>query len=384
MLVENASMNSARQSWFGAPFLAGARGAFFKRNFWIALILVLAAFLRLNDLGAGYFDGDDAFISIRALQVAREHALVLVGPPMAVGLWHSPVSVYLYAIPYALTLDPRAARAFTALLNVAAIAVLYVVGAKYFNRPGALAGVLLLAVHPYMVASSRDINNAQLGAVFVALYLLTGLMGCVDGVRVARWLHPLMLSLAGQCHPHTFAIAPLSLILFADAWKGGRRQFLIADFLGGGLLALISFVPYAVGLMQLLPTANLPAAAVTAFSNKGAWFLADMLYWRLSEGVAQLLKLVLPLLLLGGMALSVARARGLALVVAVCSMPVVATLLNIHLVIDYFWSTLPVAFLLMGIALSSLLQQPCLRWVSATTTLSALGCVWIDWRNSSW
>ena len=135
MLVENASMNSARQAWFGAPFVFGARGAFFKRNFWIALILVLAAFLRLNDLGAGYFDGDDAFISIRALQVAREHALVLVGPPMAVGLWHSPVSVYLYAIPYALTLDPRAARAFTALLNVAAIAVLYAVGAKYFNRP---------------------------------------------------------------------------------------------------------------------------------------------------------------------------------------------------------------------------------------------------------
>ena len=364
MLVENASMNSARQAWFGAPFVVGARGAFFKRNFWIALILVLAAFLRLNDLGAGYFDGDDAFISIRALQVAREHALVLVGPPMAVGLWHSPVSVYLYAIPYALTLDPRAARAFTALLNVAAIAVLYAVGAKYFNRPGALAGVLLLAVHPYMVASSRDINNAQLGAVFVALYLLTGFMGCVDGVRVARWLHPLMLSLAGQCHPHTFAIAPLSLILFADAWKGGRRQFLMADFLGGGLLALISFVPYAVGLMQLLPTANLPAAAVTAFSNKGAWFLADMLYWRLSEGITQLLKLVLPLLLLGGMALSVARARGLALVVAVCSMPLVATVLNIHLVIDYFWSTLPVAFLLMGIALSRLLQQPWMRWVA--------------------
>lgn len=363
ILIAKPPVDGEKQSPLGVPVLGGARRAFVNRYIWIVLILVLAAFFRLNDLGAGYFDGDDAFISIRALQVAREHALVLVGPPMAVGLWHSPISVYLYAIPYALTLDPRAARAFTALLNVAAIAVLYAVGAKYFNRPGALAGALLLAVHPYMVASSRDINNAQLGAVFVALYLLTGFMGCVDGVRVARWLHPLMLSLAGQCHPHTFAIAPLSLILCVDAWKGGRRQFLIADFLGGGLLVLISFVPYAVGLMQLLPTANLPAAAVTAFSNKGAWFLADMLYWRLSEGVAQLLKLVLPLLLLGGMALSVARARGLALVVAVSSMPLVATVLNIHLVIDYFWSTLPVAFLLMGVSLGVLFEQRWLRWV---------------------
>ena len=363
MLVENASMNSARQSWFGAPFVFGARGTFFKRNFWIALILVLAAFLRLNDLGAGYFDGDDAFISIRALQVAREHALVLVGPPMAVGLWHSPVSVYLYAIPYALTLDPRAARAFTALLNVAAIAVLYAVGAKYFNRPGALAGVLLLAVHPYMVASSRDINNAQLGAVFVALYLLTGFMGCVDGARVARWLHLLMLSLAGQCHPHTFAIAPLSLILVADAWISGRRRFLLVDFVGGGLLALASFVPYGIGLLQLLPTANLPAAAVTAFSNKGVMFLLDMLYWRLSEGAPQWLTLVLPLLLLGGIAIGAVRVRGLVLLVAVCSMPLVATIFNIHLVIDYFWNTLPVAFLLMGVGLGIVFQQRWLRWV---------------------
>jgi hypothetical protein len=362
-LITKTPISSETQSPLGVPVLGGARRAFVNRHIWIALVLVLAAFLRLNDLGAGYFDGDDAFISIRALQVAREHALVLVGPPMAVGLWHSPVSVYLYAIPYSLSLDPRVARAFTALLNVTAIAVLYLVGVKYFNRAGTLAGALLLAVHPYMVASSRDINNAQLGALFVALYLLTGFMGCVDGTRVARWLHLLMLSLAGQCHPHTFAIAPVSLILLADAWIRGRRRYLLADFLGGGLLALASLAPYAIGLLQLLPTANLPAAAVTAFSNKGVMFLADMLSWRLSEGAPQSLTLVLPLLLLGGIAISALRARGLALLVAVGSMPLVATAFNIHLVIDYFWSTLPVAFLLMGVCLGVLFEQRWLRWV---------------------
>lgn len=363
ILIAKPPISGETPSPLGTPMFGGARRAFVNRHIWIAVILVLAAFFRLNDLGAGYFDGDDAFISIRALQVAREHALVLVGPPMAVGLWHSPVSVYLYAIPYSLSLDPRAARAFTALLNVASIAVLYLVGVKYFNRAGTLAGALLLAVHPYMVASSRDINNAQLGALFVALYLLTGFMGCMDGARAARWLHLLMLSVAGQCHPHTFAIAPVSLILFADAWISGRRRYLLADFLGGGLLALASFAPYAIGLLQLMPTANLPAAAITAFSNKGVLFLADMLHWRLSEGAPQWLTLVLPVLLLGGIAISAVRLRGLALLVAVCSMPLVATIFNIHLVIDYFWSTLPVAFLLMGVSLGMLFERRWLRWI---------------------
>ena len=98
-LLAKTPSNGETRSPLGVPVVGGARRAFVNRHIWIALILVLAAFFRLNDLGAGYFDGDDAFISIRALQVAHEHALVLVGPPMAVGLWHSPVSVYLYAIP---------------------------------------------------------------------------------------------------------------------------------------------------------------------------------------------------------------------------------------------------------------------------------------------
>ena len=89
-LLAKTPSNGETQSPLGEPVLGGAHRAFVNRHIWIALILVLAAFFRLNDLGAGYFDGDDAFISIRALQVAREHALVLVGPPMAVGLWHSP------------------------------------------------------------------------------------------------------------------------------------------------------------------------------------------------------------------------------------------------------------------------------------------------------
>ncbi|RLT44759.1 MAG: hypothetical protein DWI62_04040, partial [Chloroflexi bacterium] len=83
MLIANSPINRETQALLGTPVLGGARRAFINRHSWIALILVLAAFLRLTDLGAGYFDGDDAFISIRALQVAREHALVLVGPPMA-------------------------------------------------------------------------------------------------------------------------------------------------------------------------------------------------------------------------------------------------------------------------------------------------------------
>ena len=87
-------------------------------------ILLVAAFLRTFDTGAELFDGDDAYISVKAVQIARYNEVHLLGPPMAVGLWHSPLSVYLYAIPYRFSPDPRVARVFTGLMNTVADAAL--------------------------------------------------------------------------------------------------------------------------------------------------------------------------------------------------------------------------------------------------------------------
>ena len=70
------------------------------KSYWVLiLILIVATWFRWADIGAEYIDGDDAYISLKAIGIARYGRVELLGPPMAVGAWHSPVSVYLYAIP---------------------------------------------------------------------------------------------------------------------------------------------------------------------------------------------------------------------------------------------------------------------------------------------
>mgnify|MGYP001464611247 CR=1 FL=1 len=81
-------------------------------------ILLLAAFLRIYEADTEFFGGDDAYISIKAIQIARYGETHLLGPPSSLGLVHSPLSVYLYAIPYLFSPDPRNAQVFTGLRDL--------------------------------------------------------------------------------------------------------------------------------------------------------------------------------------------------------------------------------------------------------------------------
>ena len=139
----------------------------------LIIIVVLAGFLRTYQTGAEFFGGDDAYISIKAVQIARYGETHLLGPPSSLGLVHSPLSVYLYAIPYLISPDPVGAQIFTGLMNTLAVAILYLITLRYFGMRAAIIASLLYAVHPHMVFASRVINNAQIGAPFVLLYLLS-------------------------------------------------------------------------------------------------------------------------------------------------------------------------------------------------------------------
>lgn len=189
----------------------------------LVIVLSLAATLRWLNLGAEPFHGDENYLMLQAIFAALHRELQLQGPPMSIGLWHSPLSVYLYALPLLVSLDMRAVRAFTELMNVIAVGLVYVVGDHYFNRKTAFAAAFLYAIHPEAATVSRIVNNAQIGAPFVMLYLLTGLKGYYEDKRWARLLHLPMFGLAGQCHPYVFMTAPVPFILLGSAlWR--RRE----------------------------------------------------------------------------------------------------------------------------------------------------------------
>ena len=343
------------------------------KSYWVLiLILIVATWFRWADIGAEYIDGDDAYISLKAIGIARYGRVELLGPPMAVGAWHSPFSVYLYAAPYLFSPDQRVARMFKGLVNVIAIALMYVIGARYFDRNVAFVSAWLYAIQPYMLTASRSINNAQLGAPFVMLYVLTGLLGYYEKAdrRWARVLHLPMLSLAGQCHPHTFAIAPVSLLFFGYAWtqKRDQRRALSLQFVLSGLITIALMIPWGIGFYQFLQSADLSNTASTTFSNKGLLFMFNLLYKEIG-GANETWRFIHPTLLLLSVmwiilrtALRRVRLPEIVFVPGFFLMPLIAFAFNIHLVIDYFWNTFPIAFLLQGVFVGGLFNQRYLKW----------------------
>lgn len=330
-------------------------------------ILLLAAYLRWVNIGAEYLDGDHAFISIRAIRIARYHEAPLLGPPMAIGLWHSPVSVYLYAIPYLFSPDARIARAFTGLMNVVAVGLMYALGARYFDRKAAATACLLYAAHPFMITAGRAINNAQLGAPFAVATVLTGLLGYYEDKRWARLFHLPLLSVAGQCHPHTFALAPVSLLLLAAAWRKRpeRRWRLSMDFAISAAIGAIMMVPWGIGLYRVMQEASLAGALSTTLSDKGFEFTYTLLSHELAGPDLLRIALILPATTMLGAVWLVARAfhgpaglPGLVSVAAFFLMPAIAVVFKIHLVIDYFWPTFPFAFLIQGAFIGGVRSQP--------------------------
>ena len=220
-------------------------------------ILLLAAWLRLSDIGADPFMADQERISVLASNFARDGDWQILGTRMSVGsLKHSPLSIYLYALPYSLDDNPRIARIFTALVNLIAVALVLLIGRRYFSPITGLLAALFLAINPMTVHHSRFIWNPNLAPPFVMLFLFTMLQGFYRQKPSGRLTHLPMLSLAGQCHPTLFLLAPMALIGWIHAWRHSQsnRREMVIQILLSGLISLVLMVPWITGLYRHIST----------------------------------------------------------------------------------------------------------------------------------
>src|SRR3990172_7139327 len=112
----------------------------------LAAILILAGALRLGAPGITEFKRDEANLSQLALDLAHGRTFPLLGISSSVGVPNPPLSVYLFAIPYALSDSPILATLFVGLLNVMAVGLAWLVARRYYGpRAAAVAGVLYAA-----------------------------------------------------------------------------------------------------------------------------------------------------------------------------------------------------------------------------------------------
>ena len=340
----------------------------------LIVIVVLAGFLRTYQTGTEFFGGDDAYISIKAVQIARYGETHLLGPPSSLGLVHSPLSVYLYAIPYLISPDPVGAQIFTGLMNTLAVAILYLITLRYFGTRAAIIASLLYAVHPHMVFASRVINNAQIGAPFVLLYLLSGLLGYYENKGWARILHLPLLSLAGQCHPHTFALAPLSVIIFIQAMivQSDRRRIIFIQTLIGAGAFLLLLVPWSIGIYGfaehvdiLQRVQNMPSTGEIQdqIMFGGIGHIVQSIYHleRISDNWLKPVQASITLVAILWMFYRSIRARrilpGLTIILCFILVPIVTWLIQAHWVVDYWWPSLPAVFIIQGVLLGGISKR---------------------------
>ncbi|HJO34179.1 MAG TPA: glycosyltransferase family 39 protein [Anaerolineales bacterium] len=236
----------------------------------LACILMHGLFFRVRRLGDDPFFQDQAATSMGALQVV-EGSWPLVGPmsfSFSTTLRDPPLPSYLYAMPFAVSGDPRIARIFTALWNLFSISLAYKICRLYFGRNAGLFASALYAVHPTAVLASRFIWNPNLAAPFVMLFLYTGLQGYYQSRWFARVMHLPALALAVLCHPSLTLLAPVSLLFWLWAWwnQANERRALLVQGGASAAIAMLLLVPWLAGNLQLAAAAQ-PAADLSTFGN---------------------------------------------------------------------------------------------------------------------
>ena len=202
-------------------------------------IVLVAVGLRLSRLDLAEFKSDEAGIQRAALALIREGRFVAVGPSSSQGPAHPPLQIYLLAVPFAFTLDPRLAVIVVALVHSGAVIVIYLIGERFFDRLAGLIAAFLFAVNPWAIYYARKIwtQNWPLATTLFIFFLLLFVVE-----RRSKALIGAALALVALVGVHlggvAFAILALPiLILFRDQIE---RRWVVISL----LIVLFFALPY--------------------------------------------------------------------------------------------------------------------------------------------
>jgi len=217
-----------------------------------AIILTLAAAVRLFMLSTAPFQYDESLLTLSALDMIRHGIIPLIGQPTSLGIPTAPMSNYLLAIPFALSSNPLLAMIFIVLVNIAGIGLLWAVARRYAGCMVALVAGLVYACSPWAIFYSRKIWQPDLNAPLLLAAFALALYGYLEPGSVKRWRAQVLawplLVFAMQIH---FAGWVLLLVFVAILWLG-RRNTRLRVVAFGFTLAVFTQIPYAVGLARSL------------------------------------------------------------------------------------------------------------------------------------
>jgi len=226
------------------------------------VILLLAAWLRLGAFHEALIGADQTSILAAAFDIAALRSFPLVGIKSSVGPMQTAITPYLAAIPLLLVRRVIAIKWFFSVLDLLALALLYMAVKRAFGRTAGSVAALLYATNPWVVEFIRWIWYQTLISTFATIAFAAFLL-CFMSLRPspahprasgrarrsAWWMAVGMVSatLMGMVHlaalPWTAALCALALSL---AWRQRRWNGFL---LGLGLSFVIVF-PYLLYLFK--------------------------------------------------------------------------------------------------------------------------------------
>ena len=249
----------------------------------VTLVLLLAAYLRLNHLDWTEFKQDEARLSQIAYDMARTGEIPLRSIGASTGVVNLPLAAWLLAIPYAVSGSPIVATAFLAGLNVLAVACCYTMARSWFKSwsdqyvLGALAAALLFAVAPWAIVYSRKLWANDFLPLLVIGWAWTGWLTFVQ--KKPWWLiaHAALLGACIQLHYSALMLAPVSAVWFvAFIKRASWRAVLIAV-----VVFVLLFAPFLIAdaergspnVTRFVALFQQPSTTDTSAVNN-AWLLA--------------------------------------------------------------------------------------------------------------
>src|SRR5258708_27673355 len=110
------------------------------------MILILAAALRLGWPGNVKFNQDEVSQALITLDMVHGRHFPLLGMNSSVKIPNPPISIYLLAVPFALSDSPLVATGYVALLNVMAVVILDLISRPLYWAEAAAFRWLILAL----------------------------------------------------------------------------------------------------------------------------------------------------------------------------------------------------------------------------------------------
>jgi 4-amino-4-deoxy-L-arabinose transferase-like glycosyltransferase len=217
-----------------------------RDGWWLLFILVIAAVLRLDNIGVSEYHYDHATLSHLAQETLDTRTIATLGMITSVGIPNPPTSVYVAALAYWMSDNPLFVTGFLAALNIIGVGLLWLIAHRYFNPTAAVIAGLVYAVNPWAVFYSRGIWAQDFLTPFMLLGFWLSLYGFIEGKRVAQVLALPVLIFGAQIHYAACTLLPVYIWLM---WIG-RKRIMWKALLVSAVLCVILVIPFLSGFMQ--------------------------------------------------------------------------------------------------------------------------------------